>query len=201
MDEDLQAILAMQVAALDVDAMEVAATRAQQVEVPSEAPREPLVPDPRLVAMVHGRFRPEIVRTHALPLYVRELPFHLDPADWRAGFLEVSEGGPPMDVREGLREAVPQAQLRDLFRPEYSKEPVSLDLIELPLDPGARRAFAELRGQQQLEPIPYIPRSIDAIDERIVEHRAFVDEQWQPMLDDAEPRREVYVVIEPSLTG
>lgn len=195
MNEDLESILAMQVAA-----MEVAATDAQQVDVPIAVPPAPLVADPRLLALVHGRFRPEIVRTHALPMYVRDLPFHLDPVDWRAGFLEVSEGGPPMDIREGMREAVPQAQLRDLFRAEYSQEPVTLDLIELPLDPGGKRAFAELRGQQRLDPIPFIPRSIDAVDERIVEHRAFIDGEWKPMLDDAAPRREVYVVIEPYLS-
>ena len=199
--EDLEAAFAQQMAA-----MQLSATEAQTVGPPIEVPAEPRVPleaiaDPKLIALVQGRFRPEIVRTHHLRTFVGELPYHLDPIDWRTGFLEVHDGGPPMDIREGMRDCVPQAQLRDLFRPEYSQEPVSLDLLELPLDPGARRAFAELRGHQTLEPIPHIPRSIDAIQERIAERRVFIDEQWKPTLADSEPRREVFVVIEPYLSS
>lgn len=200
-DDDLEGALAQQMAA-----MVFAATEAQAIAPPIELPAEPrapleLIADPKLIALVHGRFRPQIARTPHLRTFAGELPYHLDPVDWRTGFLEVHEGGAPMDIREGMREVVPQALLRDLFRPEYSKEPVSLDYVELPLDPGARRAFAELRGQQKLEPIPHIPRSIDALQARIDERRAFIDGKWKPTLDDSEPRRDVFVVIEPYLSS
>jgi hypothetical protein len=164
--------------------------------VPIEA-----IADPRLVALVHARFRPEIVREHALPAFAGELPHHLEPADWRAGFLSVEEGGAPLDVREAMREATPQAHLRDLFRPVYSDEPVALDRTPISLDPGGREAMAELRAALVREPLPRLGGLVEELQATRAAWRAFLDQPWQPYLRDDEPRREVMVAIEPGLAG
>ncbi len=170
---------------------------------PVESPGVPIeaIADPELLALVEKRFRPELVRTSHLVSYAGELPHHLDPAAWRTGFLAVHEGGTPPDIRDVLREATPQAQLRDLFRPVYSDAPVPLDRIELPLDPGGRAAFAELRAALRREPLPFVVRSLELVDEEQARRRAFLAAPWQPFLRDDEPRREVHVAIEPSLTA
>jgi hypothetical protein len=159
------------------------------------------VADPALLSLVARRLRPEIVRSHQLPTWAGELPNHLDPADWRAGFLAVHDGGPPPDVREALNEMTPQSHLRDLFRPEYSREPVPLDLHPLPLDPGGRAAYAEVRASMRREPLPWVARSLDVLAELAAQRRNFLHTPWQPFLRDDEPRREVFVAIEPSLTA
>ena len=159
------------------------------------------IADPRLLALVNARFRPEIAREHLLVAYLKEPPYHLDPAAWGAGYLEVTEGGPPPDLREAMREMTPQAHLRDLFRPEYSQAPVSLELTDIPLDPGGRIAYEEVRAALKREPVPVLTRSIELLAEARAAWRAFLDEPWQPHLSDEAPRREVFVAIEPSITG
>jgi hypothetical protein len=157
--------------------------------------------DPRLLELVEQRFRPDIARTHELPLFVGELPFHLDPVAWRTGFLEVSEGGPPLSIREGLLENVPQANLRDLFRPEYSQAPIALERHELSLDPGGFLAMAELRAARTLEPPPRIDGLTRVLTDVRTEWNAFVRAPWKPYLPDEAPRRDVHVLIEPSLSA
>jgi hypothetical protein len=166
----------------------------------ADAPLEAIA-DPRLLALVNDRLRPEIVRQHDLPSYIGEMANHLDPADWRTGFLSVVEGGAPFELREAMNEMTPQAQLRDLFRPEYSSEPVPLELHELPLDPGGRLAYGELRAALTRVPVPILRPTIELVVEERAKWRAFIDTPWQPFLRDDEPRREVYVVIEPSLSA
>jgi hypothetical protein len=172
-----------------------------RVEPPSAPVLIESVADPLLLALVTGRARPDIVREHTPHTYAREPRTHLDPADWRAGFLEVHEGGPPPDVREALAENTPQAHLRDLFRPVFNEAPVPLDLNPLPLDPGGRQAYAEVRAALVREPMPRVARSLELLAETRAEWRAFVDTPWQPFLRDEEPRRDVQVAIEPSLSS
>ncbi len=112
------------------------APTAEDFAIPLEA-----LADARLLALVEQRLRPEIVREHGLRRYAGELPHHLDPVDWRTGFLEVHDGGPPPELREAMHEHTPQALLRDLFRPELSLAPVALDYVELPLDPAVARPW------------------------------------------------------------
>ncbi len=164
--------------------------------VPVEA-----IADPRFLALVQGRFHPEMVRTHSLPTYAGELPFHLDPTVWRTGFLSVEEGGAPLDLREAMNELTPQSLLRDLFRPEYSDAPVPLDLQDLALDPGGRRAYTELRAALVREPVPVLLRSVHLLVEERDKWRSFVREPWQPFLRDDQARKEVWVALEPSLSA
>jgi hypothetical protein len=159
------------------------------------------IADPRLLSLVQNRFHPDIARTHSLPTYAGELPFHLDPAVWRTGFLSVEDGGAPLALREAMNELTPQSLLRDLFRPEYSEAPVPLDLQELPLDPGGRRAYAELHAALAREPVPVLPRSVHLLAEEREKWRTFLREPWQPFLRDDQPRKEVWVALEPSLSA
>jgi hypothetical protein len=159
------------------------------------------IADPALLALVAQRARPEIMREHSIATWLREPPYHLDPTDWGAGFLAVHEGSAPPDVREALTQQTPQAHLRDLFRPVFQQGPVPLELHTLPLDPGGREAIAEVRASLRREPLPTIVRSLAILDQRRDEWRAFLRAPWKPFLRDDEPRREVFVAIEPSLTG
>jgi hypothetical protein len=174
-----------------------------EARAPAPEPRPPLeaIVDRALLALVAGRPRPEIVREHGLVTFAREPRQHLDPADWGAGFLAVHEGGPPRDIREAMAEQTPQAHLRDLYRPVYSEAPVPLELNEMPLDPGGRAAYAAVRAALVREPLPQVVRSLELVAERRDAWRAFLAAPWQPFLRDDEPRREVLVAIEPSLTG
>ena len=158
------------------------------------------IADPRFLSLVHNRFHPEMARAHSLPTYAGELPFHLDPTVWRTGFLSVEDGGAPLELREAMNELTPQALLRDLFRPEFSQAPVPLDLQDLALDPGGRRAYAELRASLVREPVPVLPRSVHSLVEEREKWRGFLREPWQPFLRDDQPRKEVWVAIEPSLS-
>jgi hypothetical protein len=195
-DDPEAALAAMLQEAASAPATSLPAEAAEQA---APAPIAAVV-DPALLALVEGRARPEIMREHAITTWVRDLPYHLDPADWRAGFLAVHEGGPPLDIREALREQTPQAHLRDLFRPVFQQGPVPLELHSLPLDPGGREALAELRASLRREPPPQVVRSLAILAERRDEWRAFLATPWRPFLRDDEPRREVHVAIEPSLT-
>jgi hypothetical protein len=168
----------------------------EEAPVPLEA-----IVDPKLLSLVRARFRPEIVRRHTLPTWVGELPYHLEPADWRAGYLSVVDGTAPVDVREAMREMTPRAQLRDLFRPVFSQAPVALELNRIDLDPGGRNAWSALRAALRREPVPVVTRSIELLAEEKTRWREFVDGPWQPVLRDDEPRKPVFVVIEPSLSA
>jgi hypothetical protein len=192
-DDDPEAALAAMLAQSQND-------RGVTAEPEARPPLEAIA-DRALLALVAGRARPEIVREHVLPTFAREPRHHLDPADWRAGFLAVHEGGPPPDVLEALREQTPQAHLRDLYRPVYSEAPVPLELNAVPLDPGGREAYAEVRGALVRTPLPQVVRSVELVVDRRDAWRAFLAEPWQPFLRDDEPRRDVQVAIEPSLTG
>ncbi len=199
-DDELEAQLAVVARAesppIDPLALERFAPTTEDFAVPLEK-----LADPRFLGLVEQRLRPEIVRAHHLPTYIGELPHHLDPVDWRTGFLQVHEGGPPPELREAMKEFTPQALLRDLYRSVRSEAPVALDFVELPLDPGGRGAMAELAAAKEREPLPKLLRMIDLVAELQADWRSFMRTPWAPHLPDDQPRREVFVAIEPSLSA
>lgn len=195
-DEDLESLLAAQLAEHAQETVSVGIPATAEPKPPVE-----VLADPRLMKLIEQRFRPDVARQHELPRWAGELPFHLDPATWRTGFVSIVEGGPPLSIREGLLENVPQANLRDLFRPEWSEAPVALELHALPLDPGGRQAFAEIRRNVQREPLPRIERLAAAIDRLELERKAFLAQPWKPFLADDQPRRPAFVMIEPASNG
>jgi hypothetical protein len=201
--DDPEAALAAMLAQPQQDSGAIALEPPSGEAAPAPEPRPPLeaIVDPELLAIVAGRARPEIAREHGLMTFAREPRNHLDPADWGAGFLAVREGGPPPEVLEALREQTPQAHLRDLYRPVYSEAPVALELNAMPIDSGGREAYAEVRAALVREPLPQVVCSLERVAERRDAWRAFLATPWQPFLRDDEPRRDVQVAIEPSLTA
>ena len=162
------------------------------------AERAALAADPRVIALVHGRFRSDLIREHNVVSYLGVLPSHVDPAAWRTGFLAVHEGGAPANVRGMMQEIAPQALLRDLFRPEHNEGRV-IERRDLGLDPGGRDAYALVIAAKQRQAPPTRESCVEVMQQARAEWRAFITMPWHPYLADDQPRREVFVATEPSI--
>ena len=158
-----------------------------------------LVADAKLLASIARLEQATLVRTHTLPLFAREPKLHLDPADWRAGYLAVREREVLPDILAALREVSPQALLRDLYRPVRANAPVTLELHEgIEIDRGGRQAVALARAARTREPIPTVEPIVGRIVEEQARRRAFLKEEWKPTMPDDAPRREVDVARDTS---
>lgn len=136
-----------------------------------------------------------------LPRFVAEsLPSHLDPADWRTGFLEVHERDVPYQLLEDLRQLAPQAKLRDLHRP-VTEFTVTPEVLEGTAVIGRwKQIAAELSEARAIRrPPPTIGTSLRDVLAEQRRHRALMAEPWQPTLDDDAPRREIRIWPEQSL--
>jgi hypothetical protein len=140
-----------------------------------------------------------MVRDPELPIRAGTLPFHLEPSDWRAGYLSVHEVELPPQLHGDLRECAPQALLRDLFRPEreafvwYDRETL------VTIDRGGRAAFRDALAAQKRDPLPVVQPLVGAVMARAREWQKVVSERWKPFLDDDQPRKKVFVVHDPTL--
>src|SRR5205823_967357 len=88
--------------------------------------------DGRLIARcdAHTRRGERLTRDWSVPVNVREPKLHVEPEGWRAGYLRVGEEREiPMQLQNDLRENMPQALLRDLFRPVREKRWVEREEI------------------------------------------------------------------------
>ena len=139
-----------------------------------------------------------MVNQAQLPTWAGTLPFHLDPTDWRTGFLEVYESGPPAGLSSMMKENAPQALLRDLYRPEYEVGWLEPEIL-VEFDRAGVKALKEARAAQKRDPIPHVK----PLGQEVMQHarawRKFVGDRWKPHLDDSQPRREVEVLHDPSL--
>ncbi len=191
-DDPEELLAAFQAQLADHDAQTSAPDASE--EAPKQTLRERVVQaaDPALVARLEARRDVDLIRTPPTVTYLREMPTHLDPAVWRTGFLDVHEAPIPAAMWDMLHDPVPQALLRDLFRPVFS-EPRAYHRMETGLDPGARRAFELIQESQRREAPVTTETLSEAITRRQNEWRAFLREPWRPWLDDEAPRREVFV--------
>lgn len=137
------------------------------------------------------------------PPEVRSLPpvkTHLDPADWRAGFLvEPREYDLPLQLFDDLKELTPQSLLRDLYRPVYEHRWFEPE-FHATLDPGGREAWREARRAQRRDPVPRVEPTARAVREELQRRRAWLREQWKPKYADDQQRPSVSVLHDPSLT-
>jgi hypothetical protein len=134
-----------------------------------------------------------------LPTWARDLPFHLEPSDWRAGYLSVHDYDLAPELHGDLKRCAPQALLRDLFRPEYNhhvwydREPL------VTIDWGGTQALRDAMAAKKLDPLPRLEPILREVQRRRDEWSRVMTERWKPILDDSEPRKEVLTFHERSL--
>jgi hypothetical protein len=138
------------------------------------------------------------VRPPAPPLWVGELPYHMEPSDWRAGYLKVRELDPTDYWLTEMHEVSPQALLRDLYRPERETFWCELERHP-PHDRGGVAGLAEAREAQKRDPIPLVKPLVPEVIGHRDDWRRFMRERWKPILDDEQPRKYVYVHRDPSI--
>ena len=150
--------------------------------------------DPVLLARLERHGRVDIVPPashYTLPQSWREVPIHVDPARYYAGYLGVrDEIEIPSELRRDLTQRVPQAMLRDIHRMEFpSDEVAEMRPLELGLDPGGREALKEARAAQHREPLPVIEPLVEGLMAEQERRRRFLREPWEAPLPDDAPRR------------
>ena len=147
--------------------------------------------DPKILARITRWEEHKMVPlSPSLPAAIRPQATHFDKlSDWYAGYLSVrGEQELPHALREDLKQSVPQAILRDFFRP--AKEAfVELGRHDLDIDPGGRKAWAEARAAQKREPLPTVePVLLVVVAVQRRRHRMH-NIPWLPFRPDEAPRK------------
>jgi hypothetical protein len=124
-----------------------------------------------------------------LPMAIRPQPTHFDRlADWRCGYLGVrQEFETTYEQQQDLKECVPQAILRDIYRPVKNPQ-VEWERHGLELDPGGRNGMAEAKKAQQREPLPAPISALAVFVSEQLRRRRFKNTPWQPQRPDSTPR-------------
>ncbi len=119
----------------------------------------------------------------------REVKLHVEPRDWRTGFLSNErrerEDLPP-EMFADLRELTPQAKLRDLYRPIMESRWIDREPRFEPIAPG--RWLDEARAAQRREPLPRVAPLVREVVAEQRRHRQLLDERWEAAKRDDEPR-------------
>jgi hypothetical protein len=143
--------------------------------------------DARLIARLeaHTTRARRLARDWSMPLGVRTPRLHVEPADWRTGFLRVErERDIPVELQQDLRENLPQALLRDLYRPVHEERWVERELVD---GTGDRAGVAAMQAVRDARKPPAVPR-IEPIVRAVIEYqawrRALVAERWRPLRPD-----------------
>ena len=140
-----------------------------------------------------------LLRQHPFRTYVGTLPFHLEPSDWRAGYLKIRELDPSQYWLIEMGEVSPQALLRDLYRPIresfvwYERE------VQVALDRGGAEAMAEARTARKREPLPVVVPLVREMLQHRDHWRGVVRKRWEPIYPDSEPRKKVHVYRDASM--
>ncbi len=142
----------------------------------------------RAERFIHHRMVP---LSPKLPTAMRAQPTHFDRlSDWYAGYLGVrGEIEAPYELLRDLKEQVPQAALRDIFRPVYNPDHlVPLEFQSTGQDPGGRQAFGLLQKALHREPIPTIAPVLLAVIALQRQRQRLFEQPWQPFYKDDAPR-------------
>lgn len=125
-----------------------------------------------------------------LPMAIRPQPTHFDRlADWYCGYLGVRDDYEvSYETQQDLKHAVPQAILRDIYRPvkNITRE---WERHDFELDPGGRQAMAEAKKAQQRDPLTPLPSSLTVFAAEQRRRRRLRDTPWQAARPDSAPRR------------
>ena len=128
-----------------------------------------------------------------LPERIKPPRLHLDPAQWRTGFLTVHERQTPYQLSEDLRQLSPQALLRDLHRPEIDLRWVAREPVEGTDRRQGLEQLKELRGLRKKPELPRIEPVMRVMRAFQIFRRHLVEERWEPALPDEAPRRPLNV--------
>lgn len=140
----------------------------------------------------HARNGERLRRVPSLPTFAREPKLHLSPSDWRIGYLQVREREIPSELQEDLRALMPQALLRDLFRPVHEIGWFERTPIE-GIDRGGIAALAEARAARRPPERVRVEPGTRAVRAYQTWRRELLAERWKPLLGDDEPRRPVQI--------
>jgi hypothetical protein len=145
--------------------------------------------DQRLIARVeaHARRGQRLTRDWSLPTILRAPKLHVEPADWRTGFLRVEgERDIPVELQNDLRQNMPQALLRDLYRPVREERWVEREILDGTGDRGGLQTIQSVRDARKLPELPRIEPSVRALIEHQAWRRSLLAERWKPFRPDAE---------------
>ena len=140
--------------------------------------------DERLLARCreHERRGERLTRDWSLPVRVRAPRLNVEPEAWRAGYLRADrEREIPVELASDLRECMPQALLRDLYRPVREERWIERELVEGTGDRGGFAAMQEVREARKPPPLPRIDSALRAVREYQAWRRALLAERWQPI--------------------
>jgi len=125
-----------------------------------------------------------MVRDWSMAGTLRPPKLHLDPSDWRAGYLRADrERDIPMELSADLHENMPQALLRDLYRPDFPERFIMRELVE-GSERGALPALREAREARQKPPLPRIASTLGVVREYQTWRRGLVAERWKPVKEE-----------------
>ena len=139
------------------------------------------------------RMLPERLSTEPprpLPMAIRPQPTHFDRlADWYCGYLGVrQEHETSYETQQDLKRAVPQAILRDIYRP-VKQHTIEWEHAGVDIDPGGRRAMAEAKAAQKREPLPAPVSALAVVAAEQRRQRRLRATPWQAQRPDSAPRR------------
>lgn len=147
--------------------------------------------DPAILARIfriehHGM----LPRPRRLPRAMQDMTTHFDDPlhQWHTGYLSVRDVDLPDELMGDLKQCVPQATLRDVFRPttqfEFRFEPPEEDA-----DPLGERTLREAKAALVREPVPVIETGVTAMIRERKRRQRFVNRPWQTPLADDQPRQ------------
>src|SRR5262249_1144576 len=112
----------------------------------------------------------------------------VDPADWRTGLVRVEgEREIPAQLINDLHEVMPQALLRDLYRPVHEERWIERELIEGTGDRGGFAAMQEAREARARRPeLPRVEPATRTVRADQTGRRGLLAERWQPLKTDSE---------------
>jgi len=148
--------------------------------------------DARLLARceAHVRRGERLMRDWSVPTSLRAPALHVEPEGWRAGYLRADrERDIPMELQHDLRQNMPQALLRDLYRPVHEERWFEREIVEGTADRGGVAAMQAVRDARKVPPLPRVEPVTRVVREYQQWRRALVAERWQPFLADDAPRR------------
>ena len=119
-----------------------------------------------------------LARDWSMPLRARPPRPNLDPADWRTGFLRVDrERDIPYQLSVDLHENMPQALLRDLYRPVHESRWIERQVVE-GSERASMHAMREVRQARKLPELPRVESSLRAVVEHQAWRRALIAAPW-----------------------
>jgi len=140
--------------------------------------------DERMIARLeaHERRGERLTRDWSVSSSLREPRSHVEPSDWRAGYLRADrERDVPPELQADLRQNMPQALLRDLYRTVHEDRWVQREIVEGTGDRVGREAMQVAREARRLPSLPRVEPAVRAVLEHQRWRRALLASPWQPV--------------------